>query len=134
MPVDGVVVKSYQELIAVARAGAPAEKSLNQLDAVKLRDDFHWSHNAASRCARWCAAFPGAEPNTCRYCGKHWRQWRGSKLDGHAACFVTKEFKQELVDLLRDPRVTFKAIADAIGMTPAVVRSWTFPVTCKRTP
>jgi transposase-like protein len=41
---------------------------------------------------------------------------------------VTEDFKQRLVELLRLPTVTYQAVADAIGMTPAVVRSWTFPI------
>jgi hypothetical protein len=84
----------------------------------------------ASQRARWCADDPGADLNTCRYCGKHWRRWAGSKLDGHAACIVTGDFKHRLVILLRSPTVTYQAIAvaDAIGVTPAVVRSWTYPI------
>lgn len=97
-------------------------------DAVKLRDAYRFSNMSASQRALWCSGYPGAEPDTCRYCGKHWRQWTGSKLDGHAACVVTNDFKQQLVELFRDPRVTYKAVADAIGVTPAVVRSWTFPI------
>lgn len=97
-------------------------------DALKLRDAYRFSNMSASQRALWCSGYPGAEPNTCRYCGKHWRQWAGSKLDGHAACIVTEDFKQQLVDLLRSPNVTYKAIAAAIGVTPAVVRSWTYPI------
>jgi len=97
-------------------------------DAVKLRDAYRLSNMSVSQRARWCSGFPGAEPNTCRYCGKHWRQWTGSKLDGHAACIVTDDFKQQLVGLLRSPHVTYKAIADAIGVTSSVVRSWTYPI------
>ena len=86
----------------------------------------------ASQRALWCEGYPGAEPNTCRYCGRHWRQWAGSKLDGHAACIVTEDFKQRLVDLLRSPMVTYQAISNAIGVTPAVVRSWTYPIRSTR--
>jgi hypothetical protein len=98
------------------------------IDAVALRDEFRFSNMSASQRAIWCSGYPGAEPNTCRYCGKHWRQWAGSKLDGHAACIVTDDFKLHLVDLLRSPTVTYQAIASAIGVTPAVVRSWTYPI------
>ena len=97
------------------------------LDLQTLRDAFHHSHMAASQRARWCAGYPGAEPDICRYCGRHWRQWPGSKLDGHAACIVTPDFKQRLAELLSAPEVTYKMVADAIGVTPSVVRSWTFP-------
>lgn len=100
------------------------------LDASKLRDAYRFANMAASQRARWCSGYPGADPDTCRYCGKHWRRWTGSKLDGHAACVVTADFKQELADLLlSSPAVTYRAIADALGVTPSVVRSWTYPIT-----
>ena len=101
---------------------------MTRFDAASLRDEFHHANMVASQRARWCSGYPGAEPNTCRYCGRHWRQWAGSKLDGHAACIVTEDFKQRLTALLRSPRVTYQAIADAIGVTPSVVRSWTYPI------
>jgi hypothetical protein len=83
----------------------------------------------ASQRALWCADYPGAEPNTCRYCGRYWRQWAGSKLDGHSACIVTEDFKKRLEALLRSsPTITFAAVAKEIGVTIAVVRSWTFPI------
>lgn len=66
--------------------------------------------------------------NTCRYCGKHWRLWTGSKLDGHAACVVTEDFKRRVGELLRSPTVTYSMIAETIGLTPSIVRSWTFPI------
>jgi hypothetical protein len=92
-------------------------------DTAALRDEFRFSNMTASQRALWCADYPGAEPNTCRYCGRYWRRWAGSKLDGHAACIVTDDFKKHLAVLLRSP--TYQAIADAIGVSPAVVRSWT---------
>ena len=98
------------------------------IDPLALRDAFRFSNMAASQRALWCSGYPGAEPNTCRYCGRHWRQWAGSKLDGHAACIVTEDFKQHLIALLRSPEVTYASIADAIGVTAAVVRSWTYPI------
>jgi hypothetical protein len=102
---------------------------MTQIEASKLRDAFRTSNMIASQRARWCADYPGAEPNTCRYCGRHWRQWTGSKLDGHAACIVTEDFKQQLGEILRSsPLMTYMAIAEAIGVTPAVVRSWTYPI------
>ncbi|HSX22310.1 MAG TPA: hypothetical protein VLE97_05995 [Gaiellaceae bacterium] len=98
------------------------------IGGILLRDAFRFSNMSASQRARWCSGYPGAEPNTCRYCGRHWRQWTGSKLDGHAACIVTDDFKKQLVELLRSPQVTYRAIADAIGVSQAVVRSWTYPI------
>ena len=98
-------------------------------DALSLRDSYRFSNMSASQRALWCSGHPGAEPNTCRYCGRHWRQWVGSKLDGHAACIVTEDFKREITELLRSsPAITYQTIATAIGVTPAVVRSWTYPI------
>lgn len=74
------------------------------LDAIALRDAYRHSNMVASQRARWCSGYPGAEPNTCRYCGRHWRQWTGSKLDGHAACIVTEDFKLRVAELLSHRR------------------------------
>ena len=98
------------------------------INAAALRDEFRLSNLVASQRALWRSGYPGAAPNTCRYCGKHWRQWAGSKLDGHAACIVTEDFKRRLGEFLRSSTVTYAAVAEAIGVTPAVVRSWTFPI------
>jgi len=102
---------------------------MTAIDAPALRSAFRLSNLAASQRARWCADDPGAEPNTCRYCGRHWRRWSGSKLDGHAACIVTEDFKRRLAELLLStPVLTYAALAEAIGVSPSVVRSWTFPI------
>jgi hypothetical protein len=98
------------------------------IDAASLRDAFHISNTIASQRARWCAGDPGADPKLCRYCGKAWRKWPGSRLDGHAACIVTADFKQQLKEFLRPATVTYKQVADAIGVSESVVRSWTFPI------
>jgi len=103
------------------------------INATALRDAYHFANMVASQRARWCAGDPGAEPNTCRYCGRYWRQWAGSKLDGHAGCIVTNGFKQQLGEIFRASAVTYKAVADVIGVTSAVVRSWTYPIR-SRTP
>jgi hypothetical protein len=103
-------------------------------DPIKLRDAFHHANMAQSQRALWCRDSPGATPNTCRYCGKSWRKWAGSKLDGHAACIVTEDFKQHLLEVLKPPGVTYQMVADAIGVSASIVRSWTFPVrTTKKT-
>jgi hypothetical protein len=102
---------------------------MKKFDVAALRDEFRLSNLVVSQRARWCAGDPGAEPNTCRYCGKHWQRWTGSKLDGHAACIVTEDFKRHVGELLRSsPTMTYVAVAEAIGVTPAVVRSWTYPI------
>jgi hypothetical protein len=99
------------------------------IDAASLRDEFRVSNLVASQSARWCADDPGALPDTCRYCGKHWCRWAGSKLDGHAACIVTDDFKRQLAALLRhSPDVTYQAVANAIGVSLAVVRAWITPM------
>ena len=105
---------------------------MTETEATALRDFFHTSNMIASQRALWCSGFPGAEPNTCRYCGKHWHRWAGSKLDGHAACIVTDDFKSHLSQIMRSPQVTYRAIADVIGVSPSVVRSWTFPIRANR--
>jgi hypothetical protein len=103
--------------------------TIDTASLASLRDEYRFANMTASQRALWCRDYPGAEPNTCRYCGKHWRQWAGSKLDGHAACIVTDDFKRRLIELLHSsPGMTYQKIADAIGVTPAVVRSWTYPI------
>lgn len=101
-------------------------------DPADLRDKFHGARMLVSQRARWDVSDPGAPADTCRYCGKYWRQWTGSKLDGHAACIVTPDFKRHVGELLRDPHVSYSAIGNAIGVTPSVVRSWTFPIRSSR--
>ena len=103
--------------------------SMTPIEASTLRDDFRYANMIASQRALWCEGYPGAEPNTCRYCGKHWRPWFGSKLDGHSKCIVTEDFKRRLGEILRSsPLMTYTTIAAAIGVTPAVIRSWTYPI------
>lgn len=94
----------------------------------EIRDRFHIANLVASQNAKWCSDYPGADPDTCRYCGRHWRKWSGSKLDGHARCIVDGGFKRWLRDLMRDPALTYPKIAEVIGVTPGIVRSWTFPI------
>jgi hypothetical protein len=60
----------------------------------------------------------------CRYCGGGWTQWRGSQLDGHAKCQVTPAFKQQLAEFLGAAAVTQWTVADRLGVTVAVLRSW----------
>ncbi len=105
-----------------------AEEPVSEtLDIAVLIYEFRLSRMIASQRARWGTDDPGADPDKCRYCGRLWRRWAGSKLDGHAACIVTDDFKRWLLEILRSPRVTYVAVAEAIGVTPSVVRSWTYP-------
>lgn len=71
------------------------------------------------------------DPNrtTCRYCGKHWRRWTGSILDGHAKCMVTPEFKRAVkVAMERDVMLTYLLVGKALNVSPSIVRSWTYPI------
>jgi len=98
-------------------------------DLDSLRDAFRLSNMTASQRAKWCGGDPGADPSLCRYCGRRWLKYAGTKLDGHAACVVTEDFKRQIGDLLRSsPEITFKHVAEAIGVTVAVVRAWTYPI------
>lgn len=101
---------------------------MSAFDEQALRDEYHAARRTVSQRARWDASDPGAPSNTCRYCEKHWRRWNGSKLDGHAACVVTEDFKEHIKDLLRSPMVSYAAISSVLGVSASVVRSWTFPI------
>jgi hypothetical protein len=92
----------------------------------ELREEFHLAQLVASQQARWALGDPGAPEDLCRYCGRPWRAWPGSRLDGHAACIVGEDFKRSVGDFLRSPRVSYAAVARALGVTPGVVRSWAY--------
>jgi hypothetical protein len=77
-------------------------------------------------------------PNTCRYCGLAWWHWAGSKLDGHAQCVVSAEFKRAVLELktsgLEDGTlVTYKQIAGALDVSIAIVRAWVAPIAARNT-
>lgn len=94
-------------------------------DLAAIRADFE-NARAEAICARSMLA---VEPDTCRYCRRWWKQWTGSKLDGHAKCIVPMWFKRQLAELYRsNPALTYEAIGNAIGVTPSVVRSWVMPI------
>lgn len=98
------------------------------IDDAALLDAFRSARRIASQRALWPSCYRDAEPNTCRYCGRRWQRWAGSELDGHAACVVTPDFKQQLVEVLRSsPEVTYAKVATALGVTVAVLRAWTSP-------
>lgn len=83
----------------------------------------------AAELARDRVAMDKAHPPTalglCRYCGKAWRPWKGSTIDGHVRCAVSPAFRNQLVEVLaRDPRQTYKSVAMALNVTPAVVQAW----------
>lgn len=103
--------------------------SKGAFDGEALRRAFHASNEIAAQRAREKIGQLDQKPNTCRYCGRYWQRWAGSKLDGHAACLVTEDFKRDLVELLRSaPAITYPAVATATGVSSSVVRSWTFSI------
>jgi hypothetical protein len=64
-------------------------------------------------------------PDTCRYCRKSWRHWKGGRFDGHVSCAISRVFARQLVMFLRsDPRHTFASVAVALGLSPSIVRAW----------
>jgi hypothetical protein len=68
---------------------------------------------------------PTGRQDACRYCGRKWTQWVGSKTDGHVQCLVGADFKRLVRAVWNsDPMVTLGTIADALGVTTAVVRAW----------
>lgn len=90
------------------------------IDAAALRVEFQRSNAEASQKALW--QDPTENPRRCRYCGKS-RQWLG-KLDGHVACVVTDDFKLRVGELLRSPHVTYRKMAEAIGVPIGAITSW----------
>jgi len=94
------------------------------LDPQALCHDFLVARQTALRHARWATEAPPL--NICRYCGRYWERRAGSHLDGHAACIVSDDFKRQIGELLRSPLVTYTVVADVLGVTPGIVRSWAF--------
>jgi len=91
-------------------------------DAAVLREEFL----AARRLAQQQALGDSARSGICRYCGQTWHPFAGSRLDGHAACLVGKSFKLRVGELLRMPTVTYAAVAEVLGVSYGVVRSWAY--------
>lgn len=82
---------------------------------------------AASRAEQLehCEAEP---PDVCKYCGKWWRKWNGSQLDGHAQCVVTRVFKGQLAAFMnRNPAITYAKMGEVLGVSASVIRSWVAP-------
>jgi hypothetical protein len=50
-------------------------------------------------------------------------------LDGHAKCIVTPEFKRAVkVAMGKDTALTYEVVALSLGLTPSIVRAWTYPI------
>lgn len=91
-----------------------------------LREMFDRARIEAAFCARPIESTP---PNTCRYCGKFWRKWAGSKLDGHSKCIVLPWFAAQLrLFYAANPALTYEAVAVALGVSLSVLRSWAQPI------
>ena len=88
---------------------------------------FDVSRAEASQRALWSINDTHLPAETCRYCGKFRQRRPGSQLDGHAACVVTDDFKRRVGALfLASPGTAYAAVAEALGVTPGVVRSWVY--------
>lgn len=89
---------------------------------------------AAARAAAVATARPVATgPGLCRYCGLRWRPLRNSRLEGHALCVVTAEFRSALDDLWRrSPQLSRQSLADVLGVSASTVKAWTKPRTVER--
>lgn len=59
----------------------------------------------------------------CGYgCGKPWIPWAGSRLRGHARCYLPAPAGDALLDRYEaDPRLTVEVLAAEIGVTPSVI-------------
>jgi hypothetical protein len=96
------------------------------IDTVALLEEFHTAKQIVAQHARWSAT-DAVPVNTCRYCGRYWQHRFGSRLDGHAACIVTEDFKRRVGEVLRSsPTVTYRSLAKTLGVTPGIVNSWAF--------
>lgn len=95
-------------------------------DAAVLLAAYQAARLLAQQQARWDASDPKRPLRACRYCGRGWQAFAGSRLDGHAACLVDEGFKRRLGEILKLPTVTYAGVAGALGVTPSVVRSWAF--------
>lgn len=63
--------------------------------------------------------------NVCRYCGRGWRVWNNSSLDGDARCYVTLEFKCQVSDWIdANPQLSYQAVANSLGVTYSIIRAW----------
>lgn len=88
---------------------------------------FYIAKDLIAQRALWKSDDPTLPLGICRYCGKSWQKWARSKLDGHAACIVTEDFKRHVGAVFRaSPRLTYATIAELLGVTPGIVRSWAF--------
>lgn len=89
----------------------------------ELPDAYHAARETASNAARHTA---GATPrNTCRYCGKFWKPFAGTRADGHAKCNTTLAFQRAVYELWRrDLALSRDRIGEICGVSYSVVSAW----------
>lgn len=105
----------------VAGLHAPAS-----FDAAALLVEYQAARRLMQQRARWDVSGSEGLLKFCRYCGKRWLPFAGSRLDGHAACIVDEAFKRRVGEILRLPTVTYAEVAEVLGVTSGVVRSWAY--------
>lgn len=80
---------------------------------------------AAREAVTGVAVLDADRADMCRYCGAAWTRWPGTELDGHAKCYVPREFQVWLRGAVaRSAEITLHGVADAIGVSLSVLRSW----------
>lgn len=95
------------------------ERAVNQLA------DLPAAYAQARAAATAARKLDDPPPLTCRYCGKLWRPWAGSKHDGHVACVVPLEFQRALLKLYRAvPGLSMQTIATTCSVTLSTVNRW----------
>ncbi len=61
----------------------------------------------------------------CRYCGKFWIMWPGSRLDGHVRCAVTPTFMYLVRDFFRrHTTTTYAVVANKLDVGFGAVTAW----------
>ena len=100
--------------------------ALNEVARARIRDLTERYHAERSRVVSTAMlSTPTGRQDACRYCGRKWTQWVGSKVDGHVQCLVSPEFKRLVREVWNsDPLITSNRIADALGVTVSVIRAW----------
>lgn len=72
-------------------------------------------------------------PGLCRYCGRPWAPPVGTRLDGHALCSITPEFREALSALYRSsPAIRREHIAAQLDVPVSIVVAWLKPRTVER--
>lgn len=61
----------------------------------------------------------------CRYCLGAWQLQRLCRFQGHVRCAVTMHFQRRLVLFFdQNPAVTYWTVAQALEVSPAIVKAW----------